>query len=133
MAVENILPGAVDQIYVNRFGVETMMVPVFFNSFNKGHSFIEVVPGEVLQVSEAVFDTNGQFGAELTVGFSFAPHDKATMGLANADYMVLHAVSFVVKHVLLLAVKFYDCFQNLAMVNSKGALSILALQPLDMF
>ena len=108
MAVTDILPGAVDLIHVDRCGVEAVTEPVSFHRLGQGHPFIEVVPGYFFQVSEAIYDTNGQLGSELDIGSRLAPYDRPNMGLANADYTVLHAVSFVIKHVLLLTVKFYD-------------------------
>ncbi len=55
------------------------------------------------------------------------------MGLADADNAVLHAVGFMVIHVLLLTVEPFDGLKLQTLADSKRAFMIIPLQPLDAF
>ncbi len=92
---------------MDRFRVEAMTEPVSFNRFNEGHPFVEVIPGEFLQIGETL-DADRQLGPELHVCPGFAPYYWPDVGLADTNDTVFDAMGFMIIHVFLLTVKFLD-------------------------
>ena len=64
------------------------------------------VPGEAMQGGVATGNADGYVGAVIGLGLSFAAHDGAYPGLAQADYTVGGAACFLLPHLVLLPVDF---------------------------
>jgi hypothetical protein len=64
------------------------------------------VPGEAMQGGVATGNADGYFGAVIGLGLSFAAHDGAYPGLAQADDTVGGAACFLLPHLVLLPVDF---------------------------
>lgn len=123
--IKDVTTSAVNLVYMDRFRVEAMAEPVSFHRFDEGHPFVEVIPGEFLQVSETFYDADCQLGPELYVCPGLAPYNWPDVGLADTNDTVFDAVGFMVIHVFLLTVKFLDGHKFQSLTQGKWAFHVV--------